>query len=110
MKWHIKSSIACAGLLGLFAYADMASAAVVKHVSAKHVFSMDDTLGSYSGTTYAQDSSIVCTATPCVGNEPYVDIYTGMTMWPIDSDFTFHVTDFVGAERITRDGEYKEGW
>jgi hypothetical protein len=110
MKWHIKSSIACAGLLGLFASADMASAAVVKHVSAKHVFSMQDTIGTFTGTTYAQDNSIICTALPCTGNEPYVDIFTGMTVWPIDSDFAFIVTDFVGAERKSRDGVHQEGW
>ncbi|MCB2182565.1 MAG: hypothetical protein KQH63_11095 [Desulfobulbaceae bacterium] len=110
MKWHIKSSIACAGLLGLFAYADMASAAIVKHASARHVFSMDDTVGTFTGTTYAEDNSIICTALPCVGAEPFVDLYTGMTAWPLDTEFGWDITHFVGAERAPRDGIYEEGW
>ncbi len=110
MKWHIKSSIACAGLLGLFAYAGTASAAVVKHESAKHVFSMDDIVGSFTGTTYAQDNSLICTTEPCVGELPFVDKFTAMTLWPVDTEFGWNVTHFVGAERAPRDGVYEEGW
>lgn len=74
--------------------------------SGLHVFSMNDILGDFDGNTYLVDSSIIDTS-------PDANIKTdmdGTVLYPIDSTFGFHVTDFVGALPKVRDGVYAEGW
>ena len=100
----------CLGLLGVFATAGLASAAIVPYKAPKHVFSMDDVLGTWSGITYADDPSIICTNSTCPGEGPKLDPTTNEMIYPIDSDFAFDVLDFVGAERRDRDYIYEEGW
>lgn len=78
--------------------------------SSSHVFSMDDIQGDFIGSQYATDSSIVCTDATCNGEQPYPEQFTGTMLYPIDSEFAFWVTDFVGAERKTRDLIYDDGW
>lgn len=110
MKWRIYSSAACAALWGLFAGGTVASAAVVSYQSPQHTFSKSDLLGQFDGTAYVQDPTIVCEGETCNGEQPFIDKFTGVTMQPADTEFAFHVTDFVGAERKTRDGIYDDGW
>lgn len=70
----------------------------------KHVFSIDDVTGGFDGATYGTDPTIIDTdADPLVTKE-------GLELYPIDSEFGFIVTDFVGAVEKTRDGLYTEGW
>lgn len=71
-----------------------------------HVFSVDDIVGDFSGVTYADDPSILCTE-GCDDNE--MPLGTS-TMYPIDSAFRYNVVDFVGATLRPVDGEYDEGW
>ena len=82
----------------------------VIYLSPPHVFSMDDILGDFDGTTYAEDPSIVCMATSCSGEQSFVDSKTQITLYPIDNEFGFEVTDFLGADQKVRDGIYEEGW
>ena len=109
MNWKLKCSILCGCLLGLF-IAGLSSAATVPYMAPKHVFSIDDVLGTWTGTTYAQDSSIICTDATCPGEQPKIDVFSGEMLYPIDSDFCFDTTDFVGAVRRNKDGLYQEGW
>ena len=101
---------ACFGLLGVFVTAGMASAAIVPYKAPKHVFSMNDVVGTWTGITYADDPSIICTNSTCPGEAPKLDPTTNEMIYPIDSDFGFDVTDFIGAERRPMDGTYEEGW
>lgn len=71
--------------------------------TATHVFSVDDVSGGYDGVTAADTPSIIDYDTTQVTKE-------GVTLYPIDSEFGFYVTDFVGAEDKVRDGLYEEGW
>jgi hypothetical protein len=110
MKWRIYSSVACAALWALFASSGAAEAAIVSYQSPQHTFSKNDLLGQFNGTGYVQDPTIICPGETCNGEQPFVDKFTGVTMQPVDTEFAFHVTDFVGAERKTRDGIYDDGW
>jgi hypothetical protein len=94
-----------------------AQAVLVDYVSPTHVFSINDILGDFNGTTYgdagtSSNRSILCglqTFDSCPnGVEPLVD--DGDVLYPIDSEFGFHVTDFEGAEPKVRDGDYQEGF
>ena len=51
------------------------------------------------------------------GETPVVDFSAvpkitkdGEALYPIDSEFGFYVTDFLGAEQKVLDGDYAEGW
>jgi len=68
-----------------------------------HVFSIDDISGGFDGVTVADTPSIIDFDTTQVTKE-------GVTLYPIDSEFGFNVTDFSGAEEKERDGLYTEGW
>jgi len=68
-----------------------------------HVFSIDDIVGGFDGATVADTPSIIDYDTTQVTKE-------GVTLYPIDSEFGFYVTDFDGAEEKVRDGVYEEGW
>jgi hypothetical protein len=85
-----------------------------------HVFSIADIQGGFDGSTFGpngatQRKDILCgvpeedvPACPD-GVSPFVD-KAGNTLYPVDSEFGFHVVDFVGAEAKDRDFDYGEGW
>lgn len=79
-----------------------------EYVSPIHVFSMADVLGGVDGVAYGEDPTIICTVSPCAGEQPQT--IDGQTLYPIDSSFTFDVIDFVGGFVRDRDGVYEEGW
>lgn len=76
--------------------------------SVTHVFSSDDVTGTFSGLTQGDILD---------GEAPIVDFSAlpkitkeGVSLYPIDSEFGFYVTDFLGAEQKIRDYDYAEGW
>jgi Ca2+-binding RTX toxin-like protein len=76
----------------------------------RHVFSTADILGTFSGVTQGDvapgDTPVIdFTATPKVTKD-------GVSLYPINSEFGFIVTDFEGAEQKDFDAnpEYAEGW
>lgn len=71
--------------------------------TATHVFSVDDITGGFDGATVADTPSIIDYDASTLTTD-------GVTLYPIDSEFGFYVTDFVGAEDKVRDGLYEEGW
>jgi len=73
-----------------------------------HVFSTDDVLGTFQGATYGPlgtttDPSIISSE---VG---YVD-KSGVSLYPVDSEFGYYVFDFLGARVKVRDFDYAEGF
>lgn len=75
-----------------------------------HTFSTDDITGTFSGLTQGdvpvgETPVIDFTATPIVTKD-------GASLYPINSEFGFNVTDFDGAEQkdFIKDPEYSEGW
>lgn len=82
--------------------------------TAEHTFSINDVQGGFNGITFAEDREILCglmdPVTPvCAGAEPFTD-KTGVTLYPVDSEFGFYVEDYVGAAQKLRDGLYEEGF
>ena len=82
-----------------------------------HIFSINDVMGGFDGSTFGtsgviQDTNIICdlgtTACP-EDNSPFLD-KSGVTLYPVDSEFGFYVVDFLGAEGKVRDGDYMEGF
>lgn len=78
--------------------------------TATHVFSTADITGKFDGTTQGdilpgEVPIIDFTAVPKITKD-------GVELFPINSEFGFIVTDFVGAVEKTFDGnpEYAEGW
>ncbi|MGC9420761.1 MAG: calcium-binding protein, partial [Rhodovulum sp.] len=71
--------------------------------TSSHVFSLNDVTGGFDGATYATDPSIIDLTAP-------KDYKEGYTLYPVDSEFGFIVTDFFGTEDKVRDGVYTEGW
>ena len=72
--------------------------------TAKHVFSTNDITGTFDGVTQGEDGGVIdFTADPKVTKE-------GVNLYPIDSEFGYIVTDFVGAEQKTLNDDYAEGW
>ena len=73
--------------------------------SVTHIFSTDDITATFDGDTQGDAGAnfVDFTATPKVTKE-------GISLYPIDSEFGFVVTDFSGAEEKTIDGLYTEGW
>lgn len=105
-----KSPLAVAMLAAL-----LQSNAFAAHESL-HVFSVDDVLGGFDGTTYgnagtANDPSIICGlgGTPCGEIKDYLD-KSGVRLYPVDSEFGYYVVDFLGAEGKIRDFDYAEGF
>ncbi|MGB5591852.1 MAG: hypothetical protein WBN31_12970, partial [Gammaproteobacteria bacterium] len=83
----------------------------VTHV-VTHTFSMQDVQGGFDGSTYADTPDIICgLGVPCPidGPVPTPD-KTGIMLYPVDSEFGFYVSDFVGAAPKIRDDDYLEGW
>ncbi len=80
----------------------------VTHASTRHVFSIDDILGNFDGTTYADDPTIIdLDGTPTI---PTLTDKAGTVLSPIDNEFGFIVSDFEGAEDKVRNNDYAEGW
>lgn len=82
-----------------------------------HTFSVDDVMGGFDGTTFADTRSIICglaeskdTACPQDAAQPLQDSKTNTMLYPIDSEFGFYIQDFTGAAEKDRDGDYAEGW
>ena len=82
---------------------------------------MNDVIGGFDGATFAEDSSIIdTTATLEDPQNPDPPDYSGPvraildkegnTLYPIDSEFGYIVTDFDGAVQKVRDQVYSEGW
>lgn len=82
-----------------------------------HVFSIDDVMGGFDGSTFGQtgaqqDRDIICDLgdTPCpADNQPFID-KSGVKLYPVDSEFGYYVVDFLGAQGKIRDGDYLEGF
>lgn len=82
-----------------------------------HVFSVDDVMGGFDGSTFGtegaqQDTTIICDLGPVGCPEdigPVVD-KEGVTLYPVDSAFGYYIVDFVGAQGKARDGDYLEGY
>jgi len=71
-----------------------------------HVFSTNDITGTFDGQTQGADGGFV----DFTGDNGTKVTKDGVTLYPIDSEFGFYVTDFVGAEDKVLDGDYAEGW
>jgi hypothetical protein len=82
-----------------------------------HVFSVNDVMGGFDGSTFGttgatQDTDIICDlgTTPCpADNGPFLD-KSGVVLYPVDSEFGFYIVDFLGAQGKMRDGDYLEGY
>lgn len=109
---------ACAITMGVsLLAADFAQATdLIQYVSPQYVFSMDDVIRDFEGTTYATDQSFVCGINgidcPVEGPQPIFDLQTKTFLYPINSEFGFKVTDFVGAAELDADldPEFEEGF
>ncbi|WP_439154314.1 calcium-binding protein [Yoonia sp.] len=75
--------------------------------TAVHVFSTSDITATFDGQTQGDEGANFIDFTGDSGTKITKD---GVTLYPIDSEFGFNVTDFVGAEEKTIDGLYTEGW
>ncbi|MBE0588442.1 MAG: hypothetical protein IH617_10395, partial [Hydrogenophaga sp.] len=74
-----------------------------------HVFSTNDVTGTFDGLT----QGTVGEGTPVVDFTAVPEITKeGVFLYPINSEFGYNVTDFVGAEEkdFVADPEYEEGW
>ena len=74
--------------------------------TSRHVFSTNDVTGTYDGATQGTTGSILDFS----GANGTKETKDGVTLYPIDSEFGFYVTDFEGAEDKVLDGDYAEGW
>ena len=74
--------------------------------SATHIFSTADITATYDGQTQGDDGATFIDFSGASGTKNA----DGVTLYPIDSEFGFIVTDFLGAEDKTIDGLYTEGW
>ena len=89
------------------------AAAVVEYTSPKHVFTLDDVIGNALGETDADNPMVIkdgdgenfstSARTPSSAK-------TEGILYPINSEFGFDVTDFVGASPKTFDDIAEEGW
>jgi hypothetical protein len=96
-----------------------ASGAALAYESPLHVFSINDVMGGFDGSTFGTEevyptgTSIICGVeggTGCpLDNGPFLD-KSGVTLYPVDSEFGYYVVDFLGAEGKVRDGDYMEGF
>lgn len=85
--------------------------------SAEHTFSVDDVQGGFDGSVFAEDPTIICglpvdgsPSCPLGGPQPEPD-KTGIMLYPVNSEFGFIVSDFVGAATKSRDDNiWGEGW
>ena len=82
-----------------------------------HVFSIDDVMGGFDGSTFGtngatQDTDIICDlgTTPCPADNGPIPDKSGVTLYPVDTEFGYYIVDFLGAQGKTRDGDYMEGY
>ncbi len=76
--------------------------ATATYVSDLYKFSVDDITVTFDGQTIGTTpESLDLTTSKTVD---------GVTMNPIDSEFGFYVTDFIGAQDKVLDGDFGEGW
>ena len=92
------------------------SGSALAYQSNLHVFSVDDVMGGFDGSTFGtggatQDTDIICdlgtTACPA-DNGPFLD-KSGVMLYPVDSEFGYYIVDFLGAQQKTRDQDFMEG-
>ena len=74
--------------------------------SSTHIFSTDDITGTFDGATQGEEGGFIDFS----GDNGTKQTQDGVMLYPIDSEFGFYVTDFVGAEDKVLDGDYAEGW
>ena len=98
-----------------------ATAETVSYTSPLHTFSVNDVQGDFEGSTYGdegatEDKGIICglpdsaeKSCPADAAQPFTD-KSGVTLYPVDTEFGFYVVDFVGAQEKALDGDYGEGW
>lgn len=94
--------------------------AAVQYKSYKYVFTMNNVQRGFDGSTYGNDGTIkrintFCDAplsnVDCPPDTPPLVDKDGTVLYPIDSEFGFHVVDYLGAiPKKMFDGEYKEGY
>ncbi|MGF1761229.1 hypothetical protein L4D76_25560 [Photobacterium sagamiensis] len=101
--------------LSLLALSPGLAAAPQTHIQ-QHTFSVMDVQGGKDNATYATDQSILCgmadsvhTSCPDGGPQPQTD-REGVTLYPIENNFGFIVSDFVGAAPRIFDEDYAEGF
>jgi Ca2+-binding RTX toxin-like protein len=75
--------------------------------SVVHVFSTDDVTGTFDGDKQGDEGANFVDFSGASGTKTTKD---GVTLYPIDSEFGFNVTDFSGAEEKEIDGSFTEGW
>lgn len=76
--------------------------------SSAHTFSVDDITVTFGGLTIGSigDPSTVYDDSGASGQKDA----DGVTLYPIDSEFGFYVSDFENAAPKELDGDYAEGW
>ncbi|SHI06713.1 hypothetical protein SAMN05443551_0061 [Marivita hallyeonensis] len=72
-----------------------------------HIFSTDDISATFDGGTQGDPGATYIDFSGANGTKTTKE---GVTLYPIDSEFGFIVTDFSGAEQKAIDGSYTEGW
>jgi hypothetical protein len=90
----------------------MADGDVVAWESAKHTFGLDDVIGNALGETDGDNPNVIKDGDPgeSLTGEDNLTAKDGGVLYPINSEFGFDVTDFVGATPKTFDGVAEEGW
>lgn len=75
--------------------------------TSSHTFSVDDITVTFDGMTIGsmEDSSSVYDESGLNGTKNA----DGVTLYPIDSEFGYYVSDFENAEQKSLDGDYAEG-
>jgi len=108
----------CAALTVSVALVLISHGTALAYESPTHVFSVDDVMGGFDGSTFGttgatQDAFIICGLDGGVScpedNGPFLD-KSGVMLYPVDSEFGFYIVDFLGAQGKTRDGDYLEGF
>jgi len=85
-----------------------------------HVFSVNDVMGGFDGSTFGetgatQSLDIICglpesTKTCPEDNGPITTDKSGVVLYPVDSEFGYYIVDFLGAQGKIRDFDYLEGF
>ena len=95
----------------------VSTGSVLAYESPVHVFTINDVMGGFDGSTYGSldgtsiDNTIICgLGTPCPEGIAPVTDKAGVTLYPVDSEFGYYVVDYLGAEGKIRDGDYMEGF
>lgn len=82
--------------------------------SSLHVFSTDDITVKFDGTTVGSlgddAGSVFDTDDDPLNDADTKTTKEGVTLYPIDSEFGYYVSDFLNATQKTLDGDYAEGW